>query len=615
MDFDKKTIIAFLLIGLILILTQTDLFKKWAYSDLEKGKREAVTQPKEEDGLEQKSTAPGAPEEQQMMEKQREQTAQKVTNEARSDSVGMEKFAYLAGPGRTVTVETDLFEAELSTQGATLRRWMLKDYLAADSSEVQLVGGNGYGDFALLVPLQDDTLDTSPLVFSVNKDKVVITASNPTDQLIFTLDLGNGRQIEKTYTFNYDRYSMELSVDFKRMDQSLEGYSYYLIWRSGVNSTEPDFKDDMNHARVYALQGSDLQKFDVGNTFHAKDWDNPTEWIAIKTKYFASIAVPENVEAQGVSEIHAKAVPTGQSVPWKKYGYNLQMPLYRDKSNSGDRFILYLGPLSYDRLKSYGVGLEQILDFGWSVFRPLAKFILWSFKGLHNVIPNYGVVIILFSIMIKLVLYPLTRKSYQSMKEMQALQPLMKDINEKYKDDPQKKQEALMKLYREHGVNPLGGCIPMVLQMPLLISLFNVFRSTIQLRGASFVWWIKDLSRPDTIATIPTILPFNNLMYGNSVNILPLFMGVTMFIQQKISVKDPKQKAMVYFMPIFLTLLFNSFPSGLNLYYALFNLLTILQEKLIPYHPKDPAETKKQTKAPARRKVTKLDKWRRLKSS
>ncbi|MFQ5753361.1 MAG: membrane protein insertase YidC, partial [bacterium] len=254
----------------------------------------------------------------------------------------------------------------------------------------------------------------------------------------------------------------------------------------------------------------------------------------------------------------------------------------------------------YDIVKSYNVGLEKIMDLGWAIFRPFGKFILWSFTRLHKVIPNYGFIIIIFSILIKVVLYPLTRKSYASMKEMQTLQPLMQEINEKYKNDAQKKQQEVMKLYKEHGVNPLGGCIPMLLQMPLLIALFNVFRSTIQLRQASFIWWIKDLSRPDTIALLPFTLP----RYGNTVNILPLFMGVTMFVQQKISMKDPKQKAMVYIMPIFFTLLFNSFPSGLNLYYALFNLFSIFQEKLIPYTPKKPEELQKK---PVRKKRIKHD--------
>jgi YidC/Oxa1 family membrane protein insertase len=162
------------------------------------------------------------------------------------------------------------------------------------------------------------------------------------------------------------------------------------------------------------------------------------------------------------------------------------------------------------------------------------------------------------------------------MKKMQTLQPKLTELREKYGSDPQRLNKETMKLYKESGVNPLGSCLPMVLQMPLLFALFNVFRTTIELRGEGFVFWIKDLSMPDTVATLPFSLP----LYGDAVNILPLFMGATMLIQQKMSSTDPKQKAMVYMMPIFLTLLFNSFPSGLNLYYALFNIMSIIQQKI-----------------------------------
>ena len=190
------------------------------------------------------------------------------------------------------------------------------------------------------------------------------------------------------------------------------------------------------------------------------------------------------------------------------------------------------------------------------------------------------------------------------MRQMQTLQPLMQEISEKYKNDPQKKQKETMKMYKDYGFNPLAGCVPMLLQMPLLFALFRVFRSTIELRQASFVWWIQDLSRPDTIAQLPFSIP----LYGDTVNILPLFMGITMFIQQKMTMKDPKQKAMVYMMPVFLTLLFNTFPSGLNLYYALFNLLSIMQDKLMPHPPaKTVEELKAQKPKPKKRRRLKHD--------
>jgi YidC/Oxa1 family membrane protein insertase len=218
------------------------------------------------------------------------------------------------------------------------------------------------------------------------------------------------------------------------------------------------------------------------------------------------------------------------------------------------------------------------MNHGWyeRTFRPVSLLILRIFKFFQLFIPNYGIVIILFSILVKIVVYPLTKKSYKSMKEMSRVQPLLTEIKEKYKSDPQRMNKETMKLYKEHGINPLGGCLPMLLQLPLLGALFIVFRSTIQLRGASFIpGWIDDLSGADTIFTFPFSLP----LYGDQFNILPILMAGTMFFQSKMTMQDPKQKAMVYIMPIFMLLIFNQFPSGLNLYYTMFNVLTIFQQK------------------------------------
>jgi YidC/Oxa1 family membrane protein insertase len=161
---------------------------------------------------------------------------------------------------------------------------------------------------------------------------------------------------------------------------------------------------------------------------------------------------------------------------------------------------------------------------------------------------------------------------------MQRLQPKIKEMREKYKNDPQRVQKEMMKLYKEEKVNPMGGCLPVLLQMPLLYGLFIVFRATIQFRNAPFVLWIKDLSQPDIIFQLPMTLP----LYGSHVALLPILMGVSTFFQSKSSMTDPNQKMMLYFMPIFMTLIFNNFPSGLTLYYTLFNVLTMIQQKLTP---------------------------------
>ncbi len=187
------------------------------------------------------------------------------------------------------------------------------------------------------------------------------------------------------------------------------------------------------------------------------------------------------------------------------------------------------------------------LGAAW-IIRPIAEYVMMPlFQFVHFFIPNYGIVIIVFSLIIKVVLYPLTKSSMTSMRKMQALQPMMEELREKHKDDPQKMNEQVMRLYKEYGVNPAGGCLPMILQLPILYALWAVFRSTIELRQAPFFGWIHDLSVPDVIATLPFPIPFFNI---TELSGLALLMGITMFVQQKMAVKDPRQKAMVWLMPI-----------------------------------------------------------------
>ena len=192
---------------------------------------------------------------------------------------------------------------------------------------------------------------------------------------------------------------------------------------------------------------------------------------------------------------------------------------------------------------------------------------------------NYGIILILFAFIIRLITGPLTKKSHQSTQKMQTIQPQLKKIQEKYKNDSQRLNREMMNLYKEKGVNPVGGCLPMIIQMPLLFSLFIVFRSTIEFRGAPFFGWISNLSQPDTIFN----LPFNIPIYGDQVAFLPIVLGISMFMTQRLSMAtmDKSQRPMMYMMSAFFFLLFNSFPSGLNLYYTIYNFLSYQQQKSI----------------------------------
>jgi YidC/Oxa1 family membrane protein insertase len=325
--------------------------------------------------------------------------------------------------------------------------------------------------------------------------------------------------------------------------------------------------------------GDELESFNITSETETPDKSVPgiCSWTAIRTKYFLAALIPRNVQTSGVT-FGGRGIKINNIIERR---YTTSLNIVKNEQSKADSFRVYLGPLDNTILADYNIGLNRlVLNHGWweRTFRVISLPIVAILKFLFTYIPNYGIVIIIFSILVKLLLNPLTKKSYRSMKEMSKLQPLLLELKEKYKGDPQRYQRETMKLYKEHGVNPLGGCWPVLLQLPFLTALFTVFRSTIQLRGASFIpGWISDLSQPDTIFHLPFSLP----MYGNQFNVLPVLMTGSMIVQSKMTMQDPKQKAMVYIMPIFMLLLFNQFPSGLNLYYTLFNVLSIIQQKFI----------------------------------
>ena len=241
---------------------------------------------------------------------------------------------------------------------------------------------------------------------------------------------------------------------------------------------------------------------------------------------------------------------------------------------------VYLGPLDIDHIASLNNTLDDTINFGFKIVRPIGKFVLWFLKLMHNTFNlNYGICLIIFAVIIQILTSPLTKKTYESSRKMQEIQPLVKKIQEKYKNDAQKMNHEVMKIYRDKGVNPLGGCLPLLLQIPLLMAIFSVFRDTIEFRGASFFLWINDLSQPDIILNLPFSIP----LYGDHIAFLPILMGISIFLTQKLSMAtmDSAQKPMMYIMNGFFILIFNGFPAGLNLYYTVYNLLNYYQQKTI----------------------------------
>jgi YidC/Oxa1 family membrane protein insertase len=335
-----------------------------------------------------------------------------------------------------------------------------------------------------------------------------------------------------------------------------------VFFEPGLESTEKDVKDDLANFKAYALLGGDVEQFDDFDDRNQirEDLNGITDWISTRSKYFTAIMIPTSRDAHGLSISGSKAKPDEKRgiKGHSHIGIALKMQLAQ-RNNLFDAYTVYLGPLEYDRLRAFDLDLENTLDLGWSVIRPFSRFVTWLMIKFHNVIPNYGVVIVLFSILMKLVFSPLSYKSMKSMRKMQDIMPRQTEIREKYKKDPQRMQQEIMKLYKTEKINPMSGCLPMLPQIPVFWALFTVFRYTIELRGAPFMLWMQDLSQPDPIY------------------ILPVLMAVSMFVQQKMTVKDPKQKMMIYLFPGLFLFWGISFPAGLCLYWSITNILSLVE--------------------------------------
>ena len=294
--------------------------------------------------------------------------------------------------------------------------------------------------------------------------------------------------------------------------------------------------------------------------------EGPFEWVAFKSRYFVQAVLPGT--GAPAEEVYLGGILV-DPIPGEA---NQARIAVTHAPSDVSRYQLYIGPQDYGRLQALGADLEEVNPYGWRFFRPIVRpfvgAIFWALTFLHDTLKiGYGWVLILFGILLRILLWPLYMKAMRSQMKNMAVQPLVKEIQTKYKDNPERLQKEMLKLYKEHGFNPLGGCLPMLLPWPVLIALFFVFQNTIELRGVPFLW-LPDLSAKD---------PYY---------LLPVFLAVSMFLLQWISLRsmpeaNPQMRMMMWFMPLFFGFIFMNFPSGLNLYYASMNLATIPQQIIV----------------------------------
>ena len=346
-----------------------------------------------------------------------------------------------------------------------------------------------------------------------------------------------------------------------------------LVWADGIKATEKNLFEELTYSSGYVAQSKEISSlsFSPESASEVKStisYGGKTDWVAIRNKYFINALISDE-STGGTLASSAHQLNEKNLIPVYEMGLSFSSP-----NISVSQFF---GPLDVDIIESSNTYLDRVMNFGWLPIQPFSRSVLWLLKKLHLLGINYGVILILFAFLIRIITGPLTKKSFESTQKMQKIQPRLKKIQEKYKNDSQRLNKEMVSLYKETGVNPLGGCLPMLIQMPLLFSLFIVFRSTIEFRGAPFFGWINNLSQPDTIFDLSFTVP----LYGNQVAFLPFVLGVSMFLTQRLSMAtmDKNTKPMMYMMTGFFFILFNSFPSGLNLYYTVYNLLNFIQQK------------------------------------
>jgi len=465
--------------------------------------------------------------------------------------------------GREVVIETDLYRAVLTTAGARLRNFQLKHYRATvdkASPALDAITDAVRTDLPLGIELRaaSKSITDTATVYRVDRDQLAL-ADGASGAVSFVGEV-DGITITKRFEARADSYL--LGLDLKAEGATGEYVEMAIGWHKNVNGTHPLSAEKVFDS-IIAIKKDKLQQV----TWEGLDTlaEDDIRWLGYSGRYFLAALVPSTAGEKTARMWLKRRDPT------------LQTKLILPPGELKSHIDIYVGPKEIGILESTGHSLRRAVDLGWFTF--IALPLLQLLKLSHRLTGNYGVDIILLTVMIKILFIPLTQKSLKSMREMQKLQPQMAKIRERLKDHPDEMNKEVMELYRRHKVNPLGGCLPMVLQIPVFVGLYNALLNAVELRHASFAGWINDLSAPDRLGTVQ--LPY---VEQPGIPILTLLMGVSMFWQQWMTPStggDPAQQRVMLIMPVIFTFMFINFPSGLTLYWLVNNILTIAQQYVI----------------------------------
>jgi len=494
--------------------------------------------------------------------------------QTQADQTGASDATLVAPAARlpkTIAVDTPLYRAKLTEDGAGITSFILKNYrekIEKDSPLKELLPQKNPIETALVGFAGKSLPGLENAFFSTDFNLETIDVKDTEQQISFTWRSPRGVIVEKTYTFSPGTYLIGLEIAIKNgSDQSIQDKLFV-----GLTGSVP------SDTRMYGFEGPSalindkLEEIEIEDIAEQNIYAGNVRWVTLQDRYFMMSVIPEQA-GQASMRLYLKdndlveaqyALPDGTIGPGTQHNF---------------QYSLFFGPKSMEVLGAVGHSLNKALDFG--MFDIIAKPCVWLMNKLYSVLPNYGIAIIILTILIKIILWPLGSKSYKSMSEMKKIQPLMKEIREKYKNDKKKMNEEVMGLYRTYKINPLGGCLPMLVQLPVFFALYRMLYQAIELRHAPFFLWIDDLSAPDRLFRFDVAIPFMEPPYG--IPVLTIIMGATMLLQQKMSppMGDPTQAKMMMFMPLIFTVIFINFSAGLVLYWLVNNILSISQQYYI----------------------------------
>lgn len=476
-------------------------------------------------------------------------------------------------PARVININTPLYSVSINEKNAAITSFKLlkyKETIDIDSPNKEMISkeiNNG----TMLVGFDGKSvsgIENAYYISDSDHDNIVLDQGSK--EIKFYWKSPEGIIIEKKYKFSADTYLVGLKLNIINQSSELIKDKLFISlesYNAGVNNTN-------SFEGPGALINGSLEQIKLKKIEDKNNYPGTIKWVSAQDRYFMSAVIP-TTPVEATMRLYLKDKEKG----YYEAQYLLPEAEIRPGVQEQIDFNLFIGPKSLKLLGTLGYDLSKAVNFGWFDF--LAKPVLYAMNFLYGFIPNYGVVIIILTVIFKVLFWPLGTKSYKSMNEMKKIQPLLAELKEKYGNDKKRMNEELMGLYKTYKINPMGGCLPMVAQLPVFFAFYRMLYETIELRHAPFVFWIKDLAAPDRLFHFGFSIPFMEPPYG--IPVLTIIMGATMFLQQKMTpvVGDPAQAKMMMFLPIIFTVIFINFSAGLVLYWLINNVLSILQQHII----------------------------------